>query len=82
MEYTEESFKKVLTEYRRMVKENEEMNGYDYGYYRAMVDFENLILFGVSQQREQLLQAYKDGFQAATDSIVGANEMIKNKTLQ
>ena len=36
----------------------------------------------VSQQRELLLQAYKDGFQAATDSIFGANEMVKNKTLQ
>ena len=41
-----------------------------------------LILSSVSQQRELLLQAYKDGFQAATDSIIGANEMVKNKTLQ
>ena len=41
-----------------------------------------LPLHNVSQQRELLLQAYKDGFQAATDSIVGANEMVKNKTLQ
>ena len=41
-----------------------------------------LPLHSVSQQRELLLQAYKDGFQAATDSIIGANEMVKNKTLQ
>lgn len=41
-----------------------------------------LPLHNVSQQRELLLQAYKDGFQAATDSIIGANEMVKNKTLQ
>ena len=43
---------------------------------------EQLRLHNVSQQRELLLQAYKDGFQAATDSIIGANEMVKNKTLQ
>ena len=43
---------------------------------------EQLILHGVSQQRELLLQAFKDGFQAATDSIIGANESVKNKTLQ
>jgi len=36
----------------------------------------------VSQQRELLLQAYKDGFQAATDSLIGANDAVKNKTLQ
>lgn len=41
-----------------------------------------LLISGVSQQRELLLQAYKDGFQAATDSIIGANEMVKNKNLQ
>lgn len=41
-----------------------------------------LPLHNVSQQRELLLQAYKDGFQAATDSIIGANERVKNKTLQ
>lgn len=40
-----------------------------------------LPLHNVSQQRELLLQSYKDGFQAATDSIIGANEMVKNKTL-
>ena len=36
----------------------------------------------VSQQRELLLQAFKDGFQAAVDSLAGANDMVKNKTLQ
>ena len=37
-------------------------------------------LFSVSQQRELLLQAFKDGFKAATDSIVSANELtIKPK---
>ena len=41
-----------------------------------------LRLQNVSQQRELLLQAYKDGFQAAVDSLVGANEAVKNKTLQ
>ena len=41
-----------------------------------------LPLHNVCQQRELLLQAYKDGFQAATDSIIGANERVKNKTLQ
>ena len=43
---------------------------------------EQLLLHNVSQQRELLLQAYKDGFQAAVDSLVGANEVVKNKTLQ
>lgn len=41
-----------------------------------------LPLHNVSQQRELLLQAYKEGFQAATDSIIGANEAVKSKTLQ
>ena len=41
-----------------------------------------LTLADVSQQRELLLQAYKGGFQAAVDSLVGANEAVKNKTLQ
>ncbi len=44
MSYTKEEFKEVLDEYRRMEKDNEEFNGYDYGYYRAMIDYENLIL--------------------------------------
>jgi dsDNA-binding SOS-regulon protein len=43
---------------------------------------EQLRLHNVSQQRELLLQAFKDGFQAATESIIGANELVKNKTLQ
>ncbi len=37
---------------------------------------------GVSQQSELLLQCYKEGFQAAVDSLVNANEVVKNKTLQ
>ena len=42
---------------------------------------EQLRLYFVSQQRGLLLQAYKDGFQAAVDSLVGANEAVKNNTL-
>ena len=41
-----------------------------------------LDLFSVSQQSELLLQCYKEGFQAAVDSLVAANEAVKNKTLQ
>lgn len=41
-----------------------------------------LPLHNVIQQRELLLQAFKKGFQAATDSIIGTNEMVKNETLQ
>ena len=36
----------------------------------------------VRQQSELLLQCYKEGFQAAVDSLVNANEAVKNKTLQ
>ena len=35
----------------------------------------------VSQQRELLLQCYKEGFQAAVDSLISANDAVKNKTL-
>ena len=42
----------------------------------------NLGIANVSQQSELLLQCYKEGFQAAVDSLVGANEAVKNKTLQ
>ena len=31
---------------------------------------------------ELLLQCYKEGFQAAVDSLVAANESVKNKTLK
>ena len=43
---------------------------------------EQLRIGVVSQQRELLLQGYKDGFQAAVDCLVGASEAIKNRTLQ
>jgi len=42
--YTKEDFKNKLEEYRKMVKDDEKMNTYDYAYYRALVDFENLLL--------------------------------------
>ncbi len=42
----------------------------------------NESLHPVSQQSELLLQCYKEGFQAAVDSLVNANEAVKNKTLQ
>lgn len=41
-----------------------------------------LPIYSVSQQSELLLQCYKEGFQAAVDSLVGANEVVKNKSLQ
>ncbi len=55
--------------------------------YAWMNDFlthegQSLPIQNVSQQSELLLQCYKEGFQAAVDSLVGANEAVKNKTLQ
>ena len=41
-----------------------------------------LPIHSVSRQSDLLLQCYKEGFQAAVDSLVGANEAVKNKTLQ
>jgi hypothetical protein len=40
-----------------------------------------LSIHDVSQQSELLLQCYKEGFQTAVDSLVSANEAVKNKTL-
>ena len=42
---------------------------------------QQLLLHNVSQQSELLLQCYKEGFQTAVDSLVSANEAVKNKTL-
>jgi hypothetical protein len=36
----------------------------------------------VMQRSEQLLQAFKEGFSAATDALKGANDAIQNKGLQ
>jgi hypothetical protein len=43
---------------------------------------QSLPIQNVSQQSELLLQCYKEGFQAAVDALIGANEAVKNKTLQ
>ena len=36
----------------------------------------------VMQQSELLLQSYKEGFNAATESIIQANKMVQKKELQ
>ena len=36
----------------------------------------------VRQQSELLLQAYKEGFDAATASLVGANKVVQERKLQ
>lgn len=41
-----------------------------------------LNLHNVRQQSELLLQAYKEGFDAATDSLIGANKVVQEKKLQ
>ena len=38
--------------------------------------------FTVMQQSEQLLQAYKEGFDAAVETLVGANKVVQQKRLQ
>ena len=43
---------------------------------------ELLALFSVSQFNELLLQAYKDGFDSATESVVAANKMVQERKLQ
>jgi len=42
---------------------------------------EQLILSGVSQQSELLLQSYKKGFEAATECLIKANNSIKEMKL-
>jgi hypothetical protein len=39
-------------------------------------------LQGVSHQRELLLQAYKDGFDSATESLLAANKIVQDGKLQ
>ena len=36
----------------------------------------------VMQRSEQLLQAYKEGFDAAVETLVGANKVVQQKRLQ
>jgi len=36
----------------------------------------------VRQQSELLLQAYKEGFDAATESLIGANKVVQERKLQ
>ena len=36
----------------------------------------------VRQQSELLLQAYKEGFDAATASLIGANKMVQERKMQ
>lgn len=36
----------------------------------------------VRQQSELLLQAYKEGFDAATDTLIGANKVVQERNLQ
>jgi hypothetical protein len=36
----------------------------------------------VMQRSEQLLQAFKEGFSAALDSLKGANDLIQKRSLQ
>lgn len=42
----------------------------------------NFALADVSGQSEQLLQAFKEGFSAAVDSLKGANEIVQKRSLQ
>lgn len=42
----------------------------------------NLELTAVSHHRELLLQAYKEGFDAATDCLIGANKVVQERKLQ
>jgi hypothetical protein len=48
----------------------------------GMVESEQFSLHGVSHQRELLLQAYKDGFDSATESLLAANKMVQDRKLQ
>lgn len=41
-----------------------------------------LRLFGAVGRSEQLLQAYKEGFDAAVETLVGANKVVQQKSLQ
>jgi hypothetical protein len=51
---------------------------------QALVDEteKQLILSGVSHQRKLLLQAYKDGFDSATESLLAANKIVQDRKLQ
>jgi hypothetical protein len=44
--------------------------------------FKLLPIQHVKQQSELLLQAYKEGFDAATASLIGANKVVQERKLQ
>jgi predicted enzyme involved in methoxymalonyl-ACP biosynthesis len=46
------------------------------------IRLQQLTLTAVSHQRELLLQAYKDGFDSATESLLAANKMVQDRKLQ
>ena len=35
----------------------------------------------IKKQKEEIFNAYKEGFNSATESLIGANKMIQNKYL-
>lgn len=41
-----------------------------------------LPIHDVRQQSELLLQAYKEGFDSATESLIGANKVVQERKLQ
>ena len=78
---------KKLQEYNRYL---DSMKKVENGHWIAKSDLkefiendraEQLILSGVSQQSELLLQSYKKGFEAATECLIKANNSIKEMKL-
>jgi hypothetical protein len=45
-------------------------------------ELNKLRIADVSQRSELLLQAYKDGFDSATESLLAANKMVQDRKLQ
>jgi len=38
-------------------------------------------IYNIRYQKELLLQAYKDGFDSATECLIGANKVVQEKSL-
>ena len=49
----------------------------------AQQEVKNIVVQAdVMQRSEQLLQAYKEGFDAAVETLVGANKVVQRQRLQ
>ena len=74
---------KIIEEHTVLDKDFKKVLKAEYPYKETLAsDIDDLFTLCVRQQRELLLQAYKEGFDSATESIVSANKMVQERKLK